>query len=193
MGTAFDQLLDATIQHLESLRAGGEPYLDEIVHPLAVVVTQDCDLIWDYKARNEPDLAARQRQANKLIPNVLLCQLWYADQLRGAQGIKSDVWRRLRGNLDERYHVLHEIPRECDQLGEGLPELAIDFKRVLAIPTEELYFRLGAPTKRRSLLLGLFMQDLSTRFGYYQLRVALPETSPKESASSAEPSPPTSP
>jgi hypothetical protein len=142
--------------------------LEEKVHPLAIILTQDCDLDWDFKARSDNNLA------NKLLPNILLCELWLSEQLRGEQNIKSDLWRRIRNNADERYHVLPQAAPEVDLLGLGFPELALDFKRVFTIRADELYFRLNSEAQRRACLQGLFMQDVSTRFGYYQLRVPLP-------------------
>ena len=141
-------------------------------------MTQDCDLDWDFKARQETDGEQKRKLASKLIPNILLCELWRADELRGEQDIKSDIWRRVRGNQDERYHVLAQISREADSQAEGFPELVIDFKRVFTVPTDELYYRLTTETRRRLLVNGLFMQDLSTRFACYHLRVALPMGEP---------------
>ena len=54
--------------------------------------------------------------------------------------------------------------------------IVADFKRVFSIPTDELYLRLNQGVRRRSLLGSPFLQHLSSRFGYYCLRVALPET-----------------
>ena len=160
---------------VESLRGGNdEVEFDENVHPLALVLSQDCDLDWDYRARSAAE-PQQEHMAAKILPNILLCELWPADQLRGRQSIKSDIWRRLRQNQDERYHFLRGAPEAQDATAEGFPDLAIDFKRVFTVGAEEMYYRLSSEVKRRCRLMGPFMQDLSNRFGYYQLRVALPE------------------
>ncbi|MEQ1883458.1 MAG: hypothetical protein ABL967_00225 [Bryobacteraceae bacterium] len=151
---------------------GGEYEVEERVHPLGIVVTQDCDLVWDFQARQSGD----PKQQNKQLPNVLLCELWEAERLRGKQAIASDIWKRIRQNQDERYHYLQDCSVTNDLLGNGFPTLAIDFKRVFSIPTEELYFRIqSGQTRRRSVLTIPFLQDLSNRFAYYHLRVALPD------------------
>lgn len=157
---------------IDSLRRGdGEIEVEERFHPLAVIVTQDCDLTWDYEARR-----IEQQSSHKLLPNILLCELWKADDLRGRQAIVSNIWKRIRQNQDERYHCLQACDASCDLGGAGFPPLAIDFKRVLTVPTEELYYRVSTgQVLRRSVLTGLFLQDLSNRFGYYHLRVALPD------------------
>src|SRR5258708_11148574 len=121
-GEVLANVVEARID-FETLRAGEDLALEEKVHPLAIVLTQDCDLDWDFKARSDAKLA------NKLLPNILLCEVWLSEQLRGEQAIKSDIWRRIRSNGDERYHVLPAAPPEHDMHNVGFEELAIDFKR----------------------------------------------------------------
>lgn len=94
--------------------------------------------------------------------------------LRGAPGINSAIWRRIEQNKDERYQFLKRITPEQDTLGEGLPELGIDFKRYFTIPTDEVYVRLSAGVQRRCRLVSPYLEHLSTRFWYFQARVALP-------------------
>lgn len=143
------------------------------------MLTQDCELDWDYKARHEQDPATKEKLAHKAIPNVLLCEVWRAEELRGLQAINGTIWRRIAQNQDERYHVLAPFSAESDLQDEGTEfGLALDFKRVFTVRTEELYFRLQHEAKRRVFLYGLFRQDLATRFACYQVRVALPEAIP---------------
>lgn len=138
-------------------------------HTYAIVVSQDCDLDLDHQARNgtvAPD---------KQLPNILFCRVTTAEILRGSGGVDSGIWKRVKINKDERYHFLQKVDPVEDALGEGLPELGIDFKRYFTIPTEEIYLRLKrAETQRRCCLLSPYLEHLSTRFAYYQFRVALP-------------------
>ena len=162
-----------------------EVNLEEKVHPYALILTQDCDLLWDFKARTTEvdgpchvrDEKEENRQQAKLVPNVLLCELTTAEALRPRLA-GGEVRRRIMNNQDERYHCLPEAPAVDDRDGEGLPDLVADFKRVFSIPTEELYLRLGLGMRRRSLILPPYLQHLSSRFGYFCLRVALPEGEP---------------
>jgi hypothetical protein len=125
----------------------------------------------------DPDTEKRAQEANKrqakLVPNVLLCELTTAAILRPFLA-GTDILRRIRNNLDERYHCLLAVRPEDDRAGEGLPELVADFKRVFSIPTDELYLRVTLGMKRRARLKSPYLQHLSSRFGYYCLRVALP-------------------
>ena len=146
--------------------------LEEIEHPYSIILTQDCDLYWDFDARREGNAAASQI---KLVPSLLLCELSEENALRGVQGINSDVWRRIAQNSNERFHKLPEVPSEQDLQNEGLPSLVADFKRIFTVPTDELYTRVGASVRRRSVLTDPYLQHFSSRFGYFCLRVALPD------------------
>lgn len=150
--------------------------LEEKLHPYALILTQDCDLDWDFKARAVPfeDPVQENKRQSKLVPNVLLCELSTVESLRPRLA-GGDVLKRIRSNQDERYHFLPATGTREDSAGEGLPELVADFKRVFSIPTDELYLRLTMGMRRRAVLEVPFLQDLSSRFGYYCLRVALPE------------------
>lgn len=157
----------------------GEVDVSERVHPMALVLTQDCDLDWDFHFRLIPrdQEGQRQKLAHKELPNILLCELWNAQELKGHHDLNSTLWRPIVQNKDERYHFLPKPKTHQDALGTGFEDdLAIDFKRVFTVGAQELYFRLEHEVKRRCCVEGPFMQHLSNRFGYYQLRVALPET-----------------
>lgn len=166
--------------------------IEEVVHPYALILTQDCDLDWDYKARTPApgqqaqDEREENRRRAKIVPNILFCELATAESLRPRLP-GSDVLRRIRTNQDERYHCFPAVSADLDRLDIGLPELVADFKRVFTIPTDELYVRLQASATRRSVLQPPFLQHLSTRFGYFCLRVALPEPKSAGAVLSAAP------
>ena len=176
-GEILSQVIQVHVR-VESLNPeADEVALEEKIHPQAVILTQDCDLDWDFTARRQGEEGNRLQR--KLVPNVLLCELIPADTLRGQlrdAGVGgSDLWRRITHNRDERYHWLPEVSAETDQAGEGLPALVADFKRVFSVPTDELYARLQYGLRRRSAPQTPCLQHFSARFGYYCLRVALPE------------------
>lgn len=155
--------------------------LEEKVHPFALILSQDCDLDWDFKARVETpggDKPVDPREENKrqakLAPNVLLCELTTPDILRPRLD-GSDILRRIKHNNDERYHYLDASGPAIDAAGEGLPDLVADFKRTFTVPTPEMYQRLRLGTARRAVLQPPYLLHMSSRFGYYCQRVALPE------------------
>ncbi|MCL4879218.1 MAG: hypothetical protein KJ064_21355 [Anaerolineae bacterium] len=154
---------------------------DVLSHPYAMVVSQDCDLDWDFKARYLK--TERGVSSNKLMPNVLLCMITTARNLRDrdkdlheSREITSDVWKQIKNNKHERYHFLQAIAKDEDGIGEGLPELGVDFKRYFTLPTEEIYFRIQRKEiKRRCVLKSPYVEHFSSRFYYFQSRIALPQ------------------
>jgi hypothetical protein len=145
---------------------------DTITHPFAVILTQDCDLEQDYHKR-----FPQPQVSDKLIPCLLFCEVATAEELFGTvkrQGC-SKAWDRIKQNNDVRYHFLQKVEAGCDRTNEGLPELAIDFKRYFTLPTAEVYRRVElGEAVRRCVLLSPYLEHLSTRFANYLCRVALP-------------------
>jgi hypothetical protein len=128
---------------------GNQPRVEPLLHPYALVLTQDCDLEQDFNARQ------RQVAADKLIPSVLFCEVVTAEELFGLiRQTNKKLWDRIRINKDEHYHFLQQAEPACDTLQQGLPELALDFKRYFTIPTEEVYKRIEIrEAQRRTLLI----------------------------------------
>jgi hypothetical protein len=145
----------------------GEP----MYHPYALILSQDCDLEQDFNARQ------KQIASDKLLPNVLFCEVATAEELFGrVKTLGSKLWDRIRINKDERYHFLQKVEADSDALGQGVPELGMDFKRYFTIPTDEIYKRIEfGEAKRRCVLVSPYLEHLSSRFAYFLSRVALPE------------------
>jgi hypothetical protein len=130
-----------------------------------IVVSQSCDLEWDFDARQSND-----REPDKILPSVMLCEALTAHEVKSRKNLKGDVinnsklWDPLKKNKDERFHFFEEVPSFEDTLGEGLPELVVDFKRYFSMPTSELYWKLKPP----------YLEHFATRFFQFQSRVATP-------------------
>jgi hypothetical protein len=154
-----------------------------LTHPYAIVVTQDCDLEQDYKARRE------NAKKHRLLPNILFCELELANELRNSKinneslpvekrerEVNSAIWKEIAKNKHERYHFFQRITTDCDLQNAGLKELAADFSRFFTIPTDEVYFRIEKNlTQKHCFLLSPYLEHFSLRFHYYHSRVALPE------------------
>ena len=144
-----------------------------------VVVSQECDLEWDFGERSTPDFTSDN---NKALPEVVVCE-GMPVQLARDRGLTEGLYKRYRKLQDERYHWTPEVPAELDGLGIGVPELILDFKRLRTMPTEELYARLGVETgspdrtSRRCRLATPHREKLSDRFYHFHARVALPSQS----------------
>jgi len=155
--------------NLKSLEPEEQPTLDPVSHPYAIIVTQDCELVQDFRVRDEG-----KTDSDKLIPSILFCEAITAEELHGRADIKSDIWKRIRQNKDERYQFLERVPTADDLLDLGIPELGSDFKRYFSIPTDEAYFWVKSEAKRRCRLVGPYLQHFCMRFYNFQARVALP-------------------
>jgi hypothetical protein len=146
------------------------------VHPFAVILAQDCDLDQDFRVRGTG------QASDKLLPSILFCEVAPAEEKlalfkqQGGKAGSKDFWNRVKTNKDERYHFLEKVAPVDDVRGEGLCELAIDFKRYFTISTDEVYARVrSGEAKRRCILLSPYLEHLCTRFTYYLSRVGLPE------------------
>ncbi len=155
--------------------------VDAVHYEYAIVLTQDCDLQRDYEAR---ELAASKGAGSDdlkikaaLLHDVLLCQVFAAEELRLTPAINSTIWHNVRNNKNERYQFLTEVPSECDCSNRGLPELGIDFNRCFSIPADELYWRVAQDGRcsRRCRLVSPYLEHLTTRFAAFLSRVALPK------------------
>ena len=168
-GEIVANLIQARLD-VASIGPDRSPVVNLVTHPYAVVLTQDCDLEGDFMLRS------KQRQTGSLIPEILFCEVAEAEGFKSGADIKSDIWRRVRTNKDERYHYLRGVATEVDAAGRGTPDLALDFKRYFSIPTDEILRRLEIDElKRRACLEPPYREHLATRFFYYHSRVALPE------------------
>jgi len=159
----------------QALRTGPET-VDELAHPFAVVLTQDCDLEQDHTARTTKptDDKHKAKLEKGQLPNLLLAEVHDAATLRGGVG-GSDIWKRIHQNKDERYHFLEAAPAGADLLGQGLPALTIDFKRIFTLGMGEVLEMLKSGSgKRRCRLATPYAEHLSSRYCYFQMRIALP-------------------
>jgi len=151
------------------------PKLIFLDHPIAVVLSQDCDLEQDYRTRSAEGASKAGQALNNLLSSIMFCEVVTAEELRNAgSDMDSKTWKRVSFNKDERYHYLAKVPAGADSKGEGLPELAIDFKKYFTIPTAVVYWQVDSWAKRRSFLATPYAEHLSARFFSYQQRIALP-------------------
>lgn len=132
------------------------------MHYFAIILSQGCDLLWDYEA------AAKGESAE--LNGVLVYELEPAEKAR-AKIKGKDIWKRIRQNKDERYHFLEAAPAALDLCREGLPDLMLDFKRCFSLPAKEIYRQTAQPNaaKRRCRLEMPYREHLQ---GYLQ-RVTL--------------------
>jgi len=110
------------------------------------------------------------------MASILLCKVDTAEAVRRRSDVNTGTWSRIKSNRDERYHFLEQTAPEFDALGNGLPELCIDFKTYVGIPAELFYDEINRGVcQRRGRLISPYLEHLAQRFSAYLSRVALPE------------------
>jgi hypothetical protein len=139
----------------------------EIQMPHGIVLAQDCDLLRDYEA----ELGKK----TPILNGVLIYEIELASEARRAlqQGIS---WQPVTQNINERFHHLPAVPRECDALNVGLPELLIDFRRYFTLSVKEIYRQCERKNgaSRRCRLETPYREHLQNRAAFYFQRIALP-------------------
>ena len=143
-----------------------------IIHPYSIVVTQNCDLDWDYKVRQSDE------PTTKLLNSVVLCEVSLAQDVRNISnklGMNSTTWGNIKTHKHERYYFFESIPSECELDKVGIPELTADFKRVFAVDASTLYRQIEIGViKRRAILTSPYLEHFSMRYHNFHSRVALP-------------------
>ena len=144
---------------------------DAVLHPYTIVVTQDCDLDWDYRAKR-----AENPQLSKLLNSIILCEIAAAREIKDtADNMNSREWKLVESHRHERFYFFEKVPPEYEVEQEGLPELTADFKKVFGIDVATLYrqIELGV-VKRRTVLASPYLEHFSRRYHSFHSRVALP-------------------
>ena len=142
---------------------------DPILHPFVIVVSQDCDLDWDYQAR-QPDI----NQPHKLLNSVIFCEISSAQEIKDIVR-KTDAWNLIKTQRDERYYFFEKITNNCDLQNEGVQELTADFKKVFGLDSKTIYRQLEiGMAKRRTILSSPYLEHFSKRFYNFHGRIALP-------------------
>jgi hypothetical protein len=151
----------------ETTEAEKTTKLEKVSHPLVVVVSQDCDLESDYGAR------LGDREKDKLLVHVLLCDLFTMEEVRFRSNLKSDLFKRVRQNQDERYHHFLEGPLTCSS--QRLPDLYADFKLTFSQPVDFLYWLISSGgAARRAIVPEPYLRDFIHRLHSFLGRVPVP-------------------
>lgn len=171
-GEIINNLLEFKLQipegnSIDDVRGGAK--IDQILHPYVIVVSQDCDLEWDYKARSG------EVSDDKLLTHILFCALFTQDEVRSRSKLSTEPWRRTRQNQDERYHYLIEAP--VHDAENSLPELIADFKSTFSLPNEFVAWLVSTgQITRKGSLSSPYLEDFMHRLYSFLGRVATPSS-----------------
>lgn len=143
----------------------------EIFMPYAVVMSQDCDLSNDHRARVE-----KKSDYDKYLKTVLICPAYRAEELFNGKHIEGwEIRSKGDGEIkkikkNDEYKRYHFLPGNQSL---AIPDLVVDFKHFYTAPRDLLY------KKRKQIYLAtmseLFREEISQRFSFYLSRIGLPE------------------
>ncbi len=155
----------------------GRIEISQIFFPLVLVISQSCDLTWDYENRHKENAS---NQDKYLFSAIVLPLYNYEHFIIGehlseldrqmqkfSKDKKKTENRNIRQNVNPRYHYL-----EFEDKYSIVPSV-IDFKHYFSVNIEQLE-RLRS-TNYICTVDELFRERISQRFAEYLSRIGLPE------------------
>ena len=152
--------------------------VSRIVFPLAIVLTQDCDLQQDPRFSGED-----AKSQDKLLISALLAPIYNAEHVYAGEHLsdlkmhmepinkRKSPGKYLRQNERPRYHYL-EFPPDIQ-----IAASVIDFKHYFSVHLDYL-----TALKKRTYVCTvgpLFREDVTHRFSSFLARIGLPELGEK--------------
>jgi len=150
--------------------------ISEITLPYIIVMTQDCDLEWDFNNRSEP---ASETQ-DKYLLTILVCPAYNATEFKDGEHLKylkskelvmnkwgKDLYKQIKDQNHARFYFLEQ------NQALQVPQLIVDFKHYYTIPRDILYKMYAE--HYLATFNKLFRESLSQRFSNYLSRIGLPK------------------
>jgi hypothetical protein len=154
------------------VKDGDDIAVRQVLFPLVIVLTQDCDLEQDHTIRTD----SKPETHDKKLFVVLVAPLYNADHVRTGehlhdlglrmQKISSDAANNMRHNQIPRYHYLEfsdDIP---------IPAAVIDFKHYFSVNLQ--YLTELKATHFLCKVAELYREEISHRFASFLSRIAIP-------------------
>ena len=187
------------VYELRPIHPASKPIIPIVVvnpirHSRVIVLTNICDLEQDHKARKADEVLATEADDSQqvesdetadteepkenvhYVPYVFLVGLVQRDAMLERSDVRSKVLERIEKSQDKRFHYLPAAPVGPDEANLQLPDLYVDFKKALALPTEMLYKAVeSGAVGRVAVVPDLYMLDLVQRQHSYLSRVGLPD------------------
>lgn len=138
--------------------------------PYCIIMTQDCDLKWDFEKRKNGS------NNDKHLPTILVCPAYSDEAFFTGKHIDGWQMQEYKGKAIDKLKGNDEINR-CHYLkGDSdfqVPNLVIDFKHFYTLPTATLYKQYS--NLYLATINELFRERLSQRFANYLSRFGLPD------------------
>jgi hypothetical protein len=163
-----------------------------IVFPLAIILTQDCDLEQDVLTRSEP-----QKTEDKMLISVLLAPLYNVEHVYAGEHLSELKIRKANHCIDKTIHM-EPLPKSGNtgnflknnerpryhylEFDEDIPIVpsVIDFKHYFTATAD--YLHQVHATNFVASVAPLFREDIAIRFASYLSRVGLPSSPPVDLA-----------
>ncbi len=154
----------------------GKIELSKILFPYTIVLTQDCDLVQDYKFRWS---RSSKKNQDKYLFSILVAPLYNYDHVRTGEHLEelelamlefpksSNLIQKIKNNEIPRYHYL-EFPSSI----QIVPSI-IDFKHYFSVPVS--YLKEHKKDHFICQITSLNKEDIQHRFSSFLSRIALPE------------------
>ncbi len=140
--------------------------------PYLVVLSQDCDLRWDFSERT------LKKNQDKYLPTVLICPAYKIEEFAQGEHVKGWSMRKIDSGIIEKIKKNDELKRYHYLQGDDnllIPDLILDFKHFFTISRDFLYSK--KKTNYVASMSELFREELLQRFSNYISRIGLPELS----------------
>ena len=165
------------VEYVESIReSDGKIEIRKIQFPLVVVLTQDCDLMFDYQSRQIPKSQNQNKQLISVIVAPMYNEMYVLDGSHLSelgmtmQSIRKDSTQHkaIRNNQNPRYHHL----AVSDSIS-ALQAQIIDFKHYFTINVSEL--EEARESNFVCKVRELHRESISHRFAFFLSRIGLPD------------------
>jgi hypothetical protein len=148
-----------------------------IVFPLVIVLTQDCDLEWDYHFRySEPKKATQDKcLISVLVAPIYNVEHFYKGEHLSELGLAMNIFERRSSRTANKNLKNNEIPRyHYIEFPDDIPIVpsVIDFKQYFSVNV--LYLMSVKEEHFVCKISELYREDISHRFASYLSRVGLP-------------------
>ena len=147
-----------------------------VTYKYLMVVSQDCELDQHFRNLPQNDSSPSDHPFTLFVLGMSAVDF---DEYRKSEGhVRGDVWKQLRKNLHPRYQFLDSADASKSSKDESIPELVLDFKKIIAIPSSQLYLQNSDHEwelryDRISELLSPYKENLQQRFVSFLGRVGL--------------------
>ena len=166
--------------------------ISKIRFPHVIVLSQECDLTWDYESRDRQRKNQQEGNQDKFLFTVIVAPLYNYQQFLNGEHLselgltmrklpsqkKKTENKYLRNNEIPRYHFL-DFPNDV-----SIVDSVVDFKHYFTVNItrlevhKETHFVCSLPT--------LFRERIAQRFANYLTRIGLPDVKQPDDLSATQ-------